>query len=71
MLAGAFCLDRRPLFFLVGNDSLRQRVAVDAKDLGCLAEVIAMSDESSLNIDSFELVQRLLEQNLSVEHFVD
>lgn len=43
---------------------------MDAKNFGCLAEMIPVPVKCSLNVDPLELLKRLVEQYLPIEHFI-
>ena len=49
-------------------DPLGNGVAVDAEGLGRVRNALLVSGESFLNVELFKLVERLIQEDVAVEH---
>ena len=55
----------------IGGDPFGESVPVDAQHYGRVGEVLLVFRERFFDVELFEFPERLIEQNMPFEHFVD
>jgi len=60
-----------PFLFSIRIDSLGDGVAVDAEGVGGIGDALLVAREGLLNIQLFELVESLVQSDVTIEHLVD
>jgi hypothetical protein len=60
-----------PFLFSIRIDSLGDGIAVDAEGVGGIGDALLVAREGLLNVQLFELVQRLVQPDVAIEHLVD
>ena len=66
----AFCALWRVLAF-VGGYTFSESVSVDAEHDSRVREVLLISCQGFLNVELFEFAERLIQQDVALQHFVD
>jgi len=60
-----------PFLFSIRIDSLGDCVSMDAERVGSIGDALLVAREGLLNIQLFELVESLVQSDVTIEHLVD